>query len=407
MKLLYDHLTHKPKLTDLRALLELNFEYYNEAAIELCAPPRIEPNNIIHASQAHRAIRCPGSIPFNKREAAQEVTFGSDAALEGSLLHGVMLEYFLGDDTIINQLNDVHQELVLEALHRAQNIPKKYFEHPVSLKLNEFEIVGTSDIIAIEDRVLHVLDWKFGYVSADITQLVLYALAFLSSNEAKQYDITHAELHIIQPKQRPRAPEEYTIAELKKLYVEYTESIALDIFHTGSQCTYCAIKMSCEHRRIEVNALAREAFESSLETRTKEPDFVSIALFLRKSEVLERYIKDCRDFCLARLLTGKPVPGFQLSRTSSNRRWKDNKMPIDFAVKHLTYEEAFNPGKLKSPAQLEKNVKRLKKPELMRELTEMIERPQGELIIVRADSGKAPVSVSTPQQEFSNEINKS
>jgi hypothetical protein len=110
-----------------------------------------------------------------------------------------------------------------------------------------------------------------------------------------------------------------------------------------------------------------------------------IALQLSQADMIEDYIKDLRALATQMLENGQPVPGFKLVAKRGTRQWADEDKVVKWADKNKLDIADVWESKLKSPAQLEKVLKKNK-----------IELPSELVVSVSSGSTLAPESDSRP-----------
>ena len=98
-------------------------------------------------------------------------------------------------------------------------------------------------------------------------------------------------------------------------------------------------------------------------------------------------IKAIKSYFMAELTSGRKVPGYKLVYSRGTRKWKDEAMAADYitAQYDIDPEDIFE-TELKSPAQMEKIVKGLKKD---KEFANLVHTPQGTPKLVPVDSEEA------------------
>jgi hypothetical protein len=84
-----------------------------------------------------------------------------------------------------------------------------------------------------------------------------------------------------------------------------------------------------------------------------------IALQLEQADAIESYLTDLRALAFQMLENGQPVPGYKLVAKQSRRQWVD-KARIEAWADANGIEDAYEPVTIKSPAQLEKVLKKAK-----------------------------------------------
>jgi len=148
------------------------------------------------------------------------------------------------------------------------------------------------------------------------------------------------------------------------------------MFETGDHCRWCAAKPICPKMTGQV--------ERVLQSKLQALPVDQIALQLEQADTIESYIKDLRALAMQMLENGQTVPGFKLVAKRGTRQWVSEDAVEAFVDTNNLSDEAYD-RKLKSPAQLEKIVKKLGK-----------ELPSELVVSISSGSTLAPESDSRP-----------
>jgi hypothetical protein len=95
--------------------------------------------------------------------------------------------------------------------------------------------------------------------------------------------------------------------------------------------------------------------------KIKEIDAATLGQYLTKADVLEGWITDLRALAFQLLEKNIPVPGYKIVQKQSRRQWTDETKAI--AALHdmgVPRGELFSPEEIRSPAQIEKVLKKRK-----------------------------------------------
>lgn len=107
-----------------------------------------------------------------------------------------------------------------------------------------------------------------------------------------------------------------------------------------------------------------------------------IAVVLSRRHLWDAWIQSVEHQAVALLEQGVDVPGWALDRRSGHRRWKDpDSVQPALTEAGVSIGHMYTEPKLKSPAQIEK----LLPPERRGIVAGMVERPLGDVILVKAD----------------------
>lgn len=329
-------------------------------------------SSIVGGSTAKRVISCPASVALCATVPPRP---SSEHADRGTLLHEVMaelLEYDKKPEQMIGaQYNDqvLTQELidekVIPALALLDEIDpdrRMYYMVETRVGFGDFlpGVFGSTDLLGRLDRRAVVLDWKFGdgvMVDAEENpQLLFYAAAAMRTEAAKWIfeGADEIELVIVQP------PAIRRWVTNKARVISFEQKLAKAVklaqqndapMQAGDHCRWCAAKPICP----KMNGAAERALKVQLDNLPVE----QIVLQLQQAEVLEDYIADLRALAFEMLRAGKPVPGYKLVAKRATRQWT-SEAQIEAWVDAKGIKGAYEPMKIKSPAQLEKVLKKAK-----------------------------------------------
>lgn len=201
-------------------------------------------------SSAARFIACPGSVdamPLYPREESEHSDKGDLAhnLLETALLFGIRPN---ASDPDMNE----NIELVLDwvAERRAEYGPECIVYAEQRLDIPQTGEFGTSDIIIVAPFMLHIADYKNGYVPVEIhgcEQLLMYLLGAI----AKYGTRPHYRITICQPNYNHRDGPIRTIDVSHQEIAEYALKVEYAVisryFAAGKHCkkTYCPHRGNC------------------------------------------------------------------------------------------------------------------------------------------------------------------
>jgi hypothetical protein len=334
----------------------------------------MQHSNIVGGSTAKRVINCPGSVALVQKMPPKP---SSKYADEGTLLHDTIaehlatlqpLESFLGkkyEDQVLTQ--DLIDDKLVPALALLDEIdPKQEMSYEVETRVGFGDLLpgvfGSTDFVGRMGDKAVVLDWKFGdgvMVSAEENEQLMFYAAAAMRTTALQWAFegaTEIECVIVQPPMIRRwttTPER--IAQFEQTLVQAVkESQYPDaVLHSGDHCRWCAAKPVCPQM---TGAVERAAL-----VKIKEIDAATLGQYLAKADVLEGWITDLRALAFQLLEKNVPVPGYKLVQKQSRRQWTDETKAI--AALHdmgVPRGELFSPEEIRSPAQIEKVLKKRK-----------------------------------------------
>lgn len=369
-------------------------------------------------------MACPGSIRLarevpdagasNTSVYAQEGT-RAHALAELSLRKGVDPEFFVGMQLEGGEITEDMADFVRTYVDYCNGLmtgrgagSRFWIEKPFNLgALNPVgPMFGTSDLVVYEPetRSLHVVDLKYGQgvvvEAIGNKQLRYYALGAALSL-GSEFPIDTVYMTIVQP--RVSHPD----GIIRTDTVEFTELVGfanelLDAarettkpdapLNPGSHCRFCPASGICPAQRKQALAIAQSDFEvlpdefapPAPSTIPKE-QFVEM---LGKLPVLEHWAEAMRAYAQRMLERGETVPGFKMVEKRATRKWIDEAQART-ALVSLGYqpEEIDTEPELKSPAQVEKLLKKKPFAELMSPLVE--KRSSGYTMVAETDSRSA------------------
>lgn len=124
-----------------------------------------------------------------------------------------------------------------------------------------------------------------------------------------------------------------------------TKEIWDDDFVTGSHCQFCPVLLKCPKMQAAYQTFANG--EEFVEMLTDE----ELDAFYKVREDARRFMTALDQVVKARLIGGSEIPSAKLVETRTQRTWKQG---AEVALKTAFGKHAYEPSKLKSPAQIEK-----------------------------------------------------
>jgi len=329
-------------------------------------------SNVVGGSTAKRVINCPASVKLVQKMPPKP---SSEHADRGTLLHNVIAELLEFDkkpeqcigaqykDQVLTQ--ELIDEKIIPALAALDEIdPDKTMEYMVETRVafGDFlpGVFGSTDLLGRKDKRAIVLDWKFGdgvFVDAENNpQLMFYAAAAMRTPAAQWVfeGAEEIECIIVQPPAIRRwvtTPARIKEFEQELLYAVRLSSWPEPPMQEGDHCRWCAAKPICPRMN--------GAVERALKGKLLEMPAQQIAAQLRQADMIESYITDLRALAFEMLQNGVDVPGYKLVAKQARRQWVD-KAKIEAWADVNGIEDAYEPAIIKSPAQLEKVLKKAK-----------------------------------------------
>jgi hypothetical protein len=215
-------------------------------------------------------------------------------------------------------------------------------------------------------RFLEIVDYKNGSgILVDPTnnpQMLYYAAGVLRQLE---FPIDTVMLTVVQPHARTLEKiRSWTIDALDVLmWVDEKLIPAVDAcaqpdapLVMGPWCRFCPGAFTCPKLAEEANKMAAREFSDDGISMPSDP--AKLAEYLVTAERAETWIKALREFAVEQLKAQVRIPDWGLEPTRPVRRWTDEQRVGDLLMKKgLTLEEAYDIS-LRSPAQIEKKLKR-------------------------------------------------
>jgi len=360
----------------------------------------VQHSNIVGGSTAKRVIACPASVKLVQQIPSKNIP--NEHADRGTLLHTVIaeaLEFKLNPEEFLGtKYNDqvLTEELIHEKIYPALDAFEEVgFEctgdnYIVETRVGfgDFlpDVFGSTDILGrIGERAI-VLDWKFGdgvLVSAEENyQLLFYAAAAMRTEASKWVfeGATEIECIIVQPPEVRRwvtTPQRVALFEQELRRAVHASQSEAPTFETGDHCRWCAAKPICPKMTGQV--------ERVLQSKLQALPIDQIALQLEQADTIENYIKDLRALATQMLENGQTVPGFKLVPKRATHQWVDEDKVVEWGTEAGLFTIDLWERKLKSPAQLEKVLKKNK-----------IELPSELVVSISSGSTLAPESDSRP-----------
>ena len=312
---------------------------------------------ILSASSSHRWLACPPSAKLCAKETNKSSPYaqqGTDAPMHSVSTRVLKalgrdspdptenLDYF---DTEMDDCSDQYCSYVCEQLQKAKTLcsdPQILIEQRLDFSRWVPEGFGTGDCLIVADKILHVIDFKYGVgilVEAENNpQMMCYALGALDIYDGI-YDIEEVRMTIFQPRRENISSWDISKADLLA-WAENVLKPAAELaikgegnFHVGDHCQFCAVKATCR-KRAEYNLeLAKYDFEMPVNL-----DQAEISAILPRIDELIAWAGDVKEFALQSALSGTQYPGFKVVEGRSTRRFSD-----EAAVAEVVTNNGFDP----------------------------------------------------------------
>lgn len=310
---------------------------------------------LLSASSSHRWLACPPSA----RLCASMPDMASDYAREGTEAHSLceyLLSISLGMKTEDQKQKleymsdemaacaDMYVSYVLEQVESAKKLcsdPLVLIEQRLDYSRWVPEGFGTGDCIIAADKVLSVIDFKYGMgvlVEAEQnSQMMCYALGALVLFDGI-YDIDEIAMTIFQPRRENVSTYIMSRSEL----LEWADTVLkpraeLAVkgegeFLAGDHCRFCKAKATCR-KRAEYNLeLAKYDFAMPSTLTDSEVETV-----LARADQIASWASDVKEYALQQAVQGKKWHDWKLVEGRSIRKYT-NEQKVAECVKASGYD---------------------------------------------------------------------
>lgn len=382
----------------------------------------------LSASGAKKWSSCSGSIQMEE----QFPDTSSEFAEEGTKAHAIgelkilfktekitaakygiamsELETVPGDMT---EYTDGYRDFVIERYNEAlRTTPDAQLLVEKRVDLSEWipEGFGTCDAVIIADKVLEIIDLKYGMgvkVSAENNpQLRLYALGALSAVDFL-YDIETVRTTIYQPRIDNISSEKISVEDLRKWGQWIAERAALAADDSVTECTagdhcdsgFCKARAVCRAYADKKLELARYEFKRPSQLTPDE-----IADIIQQSDKLAKWAKLVSDYALDEAVNhGAVFPGYKLVEGRSNRKYCKTESEIEaILTEHGFKADDIYTRSLKGIGDMEKL---LGKTQFAKLLKDCVVKPQGKPTLVPIDDKREAIgSANSAADDFKNII---
>lgn len=372
---------------------------------------------LLSASSSKRWLNCTPSARLEEQFA--EETGNSVYAEEGTAAHA-LAEYKLkrsmkrrskrpASDYQCDEMEECTDGYVSYAMEQVE-LARQECKDPVVLieqRLDYSAYVpegfGTGDLLIVADRVLTVVDLKYGKgvaVEAERNpQMMLYGLGALELFGAI-YDIDTVRMTIYQPRLESVSTWEISVSDLMEwVEKELKPKAALAIsgegeFRSGPWCRFCKAKDTCRARAEEYLRLAQMEFRAPALLTDDE-----IAEVLKVADELARWSADVYAYAQDEAVTrGKKWNGFKLVEGRTCRKYTDEEEAAEAAVA-AGYTDIYK----KSLIGITEMEKLLGKKKFAEVLGKLVYKPQGKITLVPESDKRQEVMAATAEVDFKEE----
>lgn len=357
---------------------------------------------ILSASGAKRWMACPPSARLEEKLHDRFGEQSSPFAAEGTKAHSLAeLKLLrekgrLGDTDGINQFNydarrkalgdipkemdaatDLYADIIIEKYLSARKVSpdaKLMLEQRLDFSKWVPHGFGTGDAVIVSDAILDVSDLKYGKgVRVDAKenpQARCYGLGAIDAF-GDLYGFPTVRNTIIQPRLDHITEEQLSRTELLHWAdTELTPKAQLawagdGELHPGEHCKFCAARAICYARA----AQAMKLFRHGMDAPAVLPDS-EIPQMLAMADDAIAWLGELKSYALRQALKGQKWPGYKLVHGKRPRRaWRNEESAREQLIRAGYRPEQFEEHKLKSAAQVEKEIGKQAFDVLLKDLT--------------------------------------
>ncbi|MBS1988733.1 DUF2800 domain-containing protein [Candidatus Dependentiae bacterium] len=309
---------------------------------------------ILSPSGASRWLACTPSarleeqFPDKSGEAAAEGTHahslaelllrhqtGSVTKAAFNKLHGKLKESSYYDAAMQDHCEN-YAAYVLEQFNLAKSHTSDallFLEQKLDLTEYVPEGFGTGDAIIIADKVMNIIDLKYGkgvpVTAVENRQMMLYALGAYHLYSLL-YNVEHVKMTIFQPRIDNISEWQIDVTELldwSERELKPKAKLAYDgegEYAPGSHCRFCKARAVCKANADFNLQLAEYDFKQPALLEDGE-----VAHILDRADTFSQWLKDVQEHALNEAVNnGKKWPGYKLVEGRSNRKYTDPKLVL-------------------------------------------------------------------------------
>lgn len=384
-------------------------------------------HSAVGPSGADRWMNCPGSVRLT--DGIPDVSSGY--AAYGTVGHGVAercrskgvpADEYLGRLVAVEIAGQPAEIEIDTEMVAAVNVFLEYVNSiPSDVQLFEQRVsyaehvpqwgggFGTADDIRVNGPLVTITDLKLGkgvrVHAPKNSQLMLYAVGFLSEFGWMYPDIKKIMLVICQPRLDHLSEWEITTEDLLDWLTEkvipaarLTEDADAPV-RPGRWCQFCRIRDRCRARANFVLSVTDKMDEATIDNQ-------ELALILPHLDAIRGFANDCERLAHSEISAGSQVGDFKLVEGRSNRSWTDAEKAENSMRKTYKLKKAdiYAPPKVLSPTQFEKRFGK-KHPVMAR----YSHKPQGKPVLVEGSDPRPRFEVNAAEEfagmeEFQAEI---
>lgn len=372
---------------------------------------------ILSASASHRWLHCTPSVRLEQSFKEEKSVFAAEGTAAHELSEHKLRKFlkiksrkpkseFQCDE--MEEYTDVYVNFAIELITKVRQSckdPIVLIEQRLDFSNYVPEGFGTGDLVIVADKVLYIVDLKYGTgvaVSADKNpQMMLYALGALNLFEAL-YDIETVNMTIVQPRLESISTYEIEVTELitwAEIELKPKAELAINgegEFVPGEHCRFCRARATCRARSESFLAIARFEFKMpDLLTDSEVEDVLSLA------DRLSKWASDIYTYATEKAINeGKEWIGYKLVEGRSNRKYSDESAVVE-VVTNAGYKDIYK----KTLLGITDMEKLLGKKKFETILGNLIEKPKGKITLVSESDKRKPIKLdNTAKADFKEEI---
>lgn len=330
----------------------------------------------IGASSMHRWAECPGSVRLSEGLESKQ----SKYAEEGTKAHELASRLLL-NEPITEHTDDEMWDAVRVYVDYVESLKAEFpdhlllVEHGFDLEKVHPGLFGTADCVfyARATKQLFVVDYKHGAgIPVEVLeegkpnpQLLYYGLGAMMTLE--DLEVGEVNLVIVQPRcnhvdgpVRSHAFDAFEMLGFTMDLIDFAKATeAPDApLKSGDHCRFCPADGICPLLKEKALEVAKLEFGPQL---SYDPEKLSDTLDML--DRVEAWAKSVREFAYAEANHGRIPPRYKLVAKRATRKWRDEDAAIDELILGAGLERAdILETKLRSPAQIEKLLKKDQKP---------------------------------------------
>lgn len=348
----------------------------------------------IGASSSYRWLECPGSVllcsqaPEQKSSVYAEEGTAAHELAEKCLNSGQDADAYIGLEINGFEVDEDmagHVQVYVNLVRQDREIYDDYqgCETKINLAWIHEDMFGTSDShCGKKGSRLVVHDYKHGagipVDAIENTQGLFYVLGVAAKYDFKfdEYEFVIVQPRAIHPdgpirrwvfsKERLKQAERELKAGVQRV-MKANEAVDIEKWlKAGDHCRFCTAAITCPELKRKTEMAVFEDFDpitdDVLSVEPTPPDQMSperLVMALQFAAILESWIGQVRSYAYSQAQQGNPPPGYKIVQKYGRRKWRNPELAKEiFETLGIEEKDLLTPGKLKTPAQVEKLLKK-------------------------------------------------